>query len=132
MYSIGYQEAVLKYYHSGHSYRETCDTFDICMQTLSNWLKKEKTGSLAGNYHGTKPKIDRDALKAYIDEHPDAYQRELAEEFGFSQPCICYNLQKIGYSLKKRTPLCRAGPDKSKNIPYRNQWHQIGKPCLCG
>lgn len=104
MYSADFREAVVNYHRKGNSYRNTCSTFGISQTTLSKWLKKSDAGTLADSgYHGTRPKIDRDALKTYVDRHPDAYQRELAEEFGCSQPCICYNLAKIGYTFKKKT-----------------------------
>lgn len=103
MYSVGYRQAVLDFYNNGHTYRETCCEFQINSATLSSWIKrKEEIGSPEANYHGRKPKIDREELKKYVDEHPDAYQYEVAEEFGCSQSTIGYNLKKIGYTCKKK------------------------------
>ena len=104
MYAVGYREAVLDFYYNNHTYRETSEAFDISQATLAGWIKKQReTGSLNPCYRGSEPKIDREALRQYMDEHPDAYQYEVAEVFGCSQSCICHNLQKIGYTLKKKT-----------------------------
>ena len=103
MYSVGYREAVLDYYDNGHTYRETCSEFQINSATLSSWIKRKKEiGSPKANYRGTEPKIDREKLKKYVDKHPDAYQREIAEVFNCSQSTIGYNLKKLGYTFKKK------------------------------
>ena len=103
MYAVGFREAVLKYYDNNHTYKDTCRNFHISPVTLRDWLKRREAGSLEANYRGTQPKLDRAALKRYVDGHPDAYQHEMAEALGCSQSCICYNLKKIGYTCKKKT-----------------------------
>ena len=102
MHSLEFRKAALKYYHKAHSYMKTCEAFEISQSTLHEWIKREGTGCLESRCHGTSPKIDREKLREYVDEHPDAYQREIAEVFGCSQPTICYNLKVLGYTLKKR------------------------------
>ena len=127
MYSTGFREAVLKYYDGGHKYKETCEAFGISQATLFEWLKlREETGSLKSRHHGTKPKIDRATLKKYVDEHPDAFQREIAEEFGCSRTCICQNLKKIGYTLKKRPPVQGTGSKEGGGIHGSHRRHQPG------
>lgn len=69
------------------------------------WLKlKEKTGELNHQVKGTKPrKVDRDRLKNYLTDNPDAYLTEIAAEFGCHPTTIHYALKAMGYTRKKRT-----------------------------
>ena len=46
--------------------------------------------------------VDPEKLKAYIAEHPDAYQSEMAEIFGCSEGGIRYVLRKQKITRKKR------------------------------
>ena len=102
MYSMDFKEAALNYRHNGHTCRETCRAFGICLDTLNSWLHQEKEGRLEPKAPGgRKPLIPPEALKGFMDSHPDAYQREVAEAFGCSQPCICRSLARIGYTFKK-------------------------------
>ena len=102
MYSDDLRKKVLKYFHEGHTYRNTCEVFHISPATLCDWLKREKAGDLKPKCHGTKPKIDREKLKECVDANPDMYQDELAKLFGCSQSTISYNLKKLGYVFKKK------------------------------
>ncbi|WP_219336315.1 IS630 transposase-related protein, partial [Streptococcus pneumoniae] len=63
---------------------EASHVFQISRNTIYGWLKlKEKTGELNHQVKGTKPrKVDRDRLKNYLTDNPDAYLTEIASEFG--------------------------------------------------
>ena len=103
VYSVGYREAVLDYLDNGHTYREACKEFKINCATLCNWVKrKRELDSLEANYQGRKSIINLEELKKYVDANPDAYQYEIAEEFHCAQSTICYNLNKLGYTFKKK------------------------------
>ena len=60
--------------------------FQISRNTIYGWLKlKEKTGELNHQVKGTKPrKVDRDRLKTYLADNPDAYLTEIASGFDLS------------------------------------------------
>ena len=47
-------------------------------------------------------KIDPEKLKAYMAEHPDAYQSEMAEVFGCSESGIRDALRRLKITRKKR------------------------------
>ena len=67
---------------------------------------KEKNGELNHQAKGTKPrKVDRDRLKNYLNDHPDAYLTEIASEFDCHPTAIHYALKAMGYTRKKRTTL---------------------------
>ena len=47
-------------------------------------------------------KIASEKLRAYVEENPDAYQREMAEEFNRSVTAIQKALKRLGITRKKR------------------------------
>ena len=54
-------------------------------------------------------KIDPEKLRAYVEEHPDAYQRETAEEFDCSVTAIQKALKRLGITRKKDNTLQGTG-----------------------
>ena len=106
-YSIDLRRRVVEAIKSGMSKSKASRTYQVCKQTVYNWLELEnKTGDLVptmnyqkGHSHGIK---DLDAFKNYVDEHPSHTQEELASHFGVGSSTIGRNLQKIGYTRKKR------------------------------
>ena len=50
-------------------------------------------------------KIAPEKLKAYVEEHPDEYQREMAEEFDCSVTAIQKALKRLGITRKKDNEL---------------------------
>lgn len=53
-------------------------------------------------------KIDPEKLKAYVAEHPDAYQSEMAKEFGCSESGIRDALRRHKITRKKRRLVIRS------------------------
>ena len=103
-YSTDLRERVVKYRLAGHTIKETCEVFGIGNYAVSKWIKQYKeTGDLSNRplNRGCK-KIAPEKLKAYITEHPDAYQREIAEIFGCSAEAIRKAMKRLGISRKKR------------------------------
>ncbi|CWG20858.1 IS630-Spn1, transposase Orf1 [Streptococcus pneumoniae] len=86
-YSIDFRKKVLSYCERTGSITEASHVFQISRNTIYGWLKlKEKTGELNHQVKGTKPrKVDRDRLKNYLTDNPDAYLTEIASEFGCLQ-----------------------------------------------
>ena len=103
MYPIEFRKAVLKYYDKNRGFKKTCELFDISQATLHSWLKKRKEGDPPPRRRGRKPSVARADIDQYIKEHPDAFQREIAEKFNCTQSCICKILKEIGYRFKKKT-----------------------------
>ncbi|MDS8065311.1 IS630 transposase-related protein, partial [Streptococcus pneumoniae] len=83
-YSIDFRKKVLSYCERTGSITEASHVFQISRNTIYGWLKlKEKTGELNHQVKGTKPrKVDRDRLKNYLTDNPDAYLTEIASDFG--------------------------------------------------
>ena len=102
-YSKDLRERVVKYRLSGHTIKETSEVFGIGMYSVSQWVKKYKeTGDLSNKplNRGFK-KIDPEKLKAYIAEHPDDTQQEVATVFGCCNQAISQAYRRLGITRKK-------------------------------
>ena len=133
-YSKRYRERTIEYRQAGHTLEETHQTFKVSRSTIQKWEKQLKeTGDLGKKeLHRGFRKIDPEKLKAYVAEHPDAYQSEMAKAFGCSESGIRDALRRYKITRKKDNPLSGAGSGKSSGIPGRNQRHTARKDRLCG
>jgi len=103
-YDEKYRKRTIEYIEEGHTYKETCLTFKLSSSTLYKWLKQyRKDGSYSKRKAKAHPtKIDPAKLAAYFKAYPDAYQTEMAKEFGCTPAAVCIALKRLGYSRKKR------------------------------
>lgn len=105
-YSNDLRERVLAYKDANHTQAETCAVFGISRATLNAWLRlRRETGSAelrARPKTRRSRKIDDDQLKAYIDQHPDAYLHDIAEVFDVTPAAILYACRRAGITRKKR------------------------------
>ena len=86
-YSIDLRKKTLAYCKRTGSITEASHVFPNLTQ--SHYLK-EKISDLNHQVKGTKPrKVDRDRLKNYLTDNPDAYLTKIASEFG-CHPTIAY------------------------------------------
>lgn len=103
-YSKDLREKAVSYYMKGHTLIETQGIFGISKSTISKWvIKYKETGDLSNKplNRGHK-KINPDELVAYIEEHPDAFQKEIAEVFNCSAVAVGKALKRLGIIRKKR------------------------------
>ena len=106
-YHIDLRERVITAIHSGMEKTKACDAFDVCRQTIYNWLALEKEqGHLEpksdyqnGHSHGIPDLL---GFKKYVHTHADQTQEEIAEHFAVSSSTIGRVLQKINFTRKKR------------------------------
>ena len=91
----------------GHSYRKTAAVFKVSPSTLQTWkLQLNETGTLAPKQRkGTWRKIDPDKLRRYVEEHPDAYQYEIAAAFEVRLYAIQKALKRLKITRKKNHSL---------------------------
>jgi len=105
-YSNDLRERVLAYKDDNHTQAETCAVFGISRATLNAWLRlRRETGSAELRPRPKtrrSRKIDDDQLRAYIQQHPDAYRYEIAEVFRVSPAAILYACRRAGITRKKR------------------------------
>lgn len=122
-YSNDLRERVIAYKDDNHTQAETCAVFGISRSTLNAWLKlRRETGSVQAQPppKTRRRKLDEQALKAYIADHPDAYLREIASEFQVSTTAIMDACRRYGITRKKRQHAMRnetKKSDKSSNRP---------------
>lgn len=103
-YPIKYRERTIEYRKEGHTLDETHKVFKVSISTICKWEKQLKDeGNLEKRplNRGFK-KIDPEKLKNFVKEHPDAYLKEIAEEFNCSANAIHLALHRLKITRKKR------------------------------
>ena len=133
-YSKKYRERTIEYRQAGHTLEETHQTFKVSRSTIQIWEKRLKeTGDLGKKeLHRSFRKIDPEKLRAYVSEHPDAYQSEMAEAFGCSESGIRDALRRNKITRKKDDPLPGAKSAKSSGVSRADSGCAARKDCLCG
>ena len=103
-YTREYRERTIEYRQAGHTLEETHQVFKVCISTIREWEQQLKeTGDLEKKeLHRSFRKIDPEKLKGYVEEHPDAYQSEMAQAFGCSESGIRDALRRHKITRKKR------------------------------
>jgi transposase len=90
------------------------------VRTIFKWKKKlRETGNLERvPLNRLYRKLDSEKLVKYVEEHPDAYQREMASEFKVSKSCIGKVLRKLKITVKKDQGIPRREmPSKRPAVP---------------
>ena len=106
-YDEKYRKRAIEYWVEGHSRRETAEVFKVSPSSLQEWKSQMKeSGTLAPKKRReTWRKIDPEKLKEYNEEHPDAYLKEIAEEFGCSDTAIRKALRRLQITRKKNSSI---------------------------
>jgi putative transposase len=99
-YPLSFRRKVLAHIEEGMSKRDAARLFKISPNTLYQWLGSEE---LAPRQAGVerKRKIDKEKLRAHVEEFPDMYLRERAAHFGVHINAIWTAMRKLGYRKKK-------------------------------
>ena len=88
----------------GHTYAETAKIFHASVSAIRVWVQKyQETGDLSDKplNRGFK-KIDPDKLRAYVKEHPDDTQQEIADAFGCTNQAVSKALKRLKITRKKK------------------------------
>jgi len=103
-YDKKFKEQVLKHLSKGHTQESTSKLFGVVTTTIKEWKRRvEKGEGLAPKIRQRSPKkIDPEKLRAYMELHPDAYEREIATEFNCVRSAVQKALKKLGITRKKR------------------------------
>ena len=118
-YSQDLRKKAVEYVLKGNSRRKTAKIFQVHHETIGEWVKKYKeTGEIKDREFKRKPKkIDPEKLEKYIEEHPDAYLREIAQVFNCTPVAVHNRLKKLGITRKKTKSLQGTKRTGSKRIP---------------
>jgi len=105
-YNELYRTRVVEYILEGHTQEEASRAFKVGTTSIKRWLAAHKaTGTTGGGYTDFRrppKKIDPDKLVAYMKEFPDAFLKEIAQEFSCSMEAARKALKRNGFRLKKR------------------------------
>ena len=98
------REAAVAYKKTGNTYEETGKVFGVSASTVHRWVRQyEETGDLSNKpLHRGFKKIDPEKLKAYVAEHPDDTQEEVALVFGCCNQAVSQAYRRLGITRKKR------------------------------
>ena len=102
-YDKKYRQRAIEYWQDGHSKRGTAEVFKVSASTLQKWKSQLKeTGTLAAKKRvETWRKIEPKKLEEYNKEHPDAYLKEMAEEFSCSEAAVRKAFKRLKITRKK-------------------------------
>jgi transposase len=103
-YSKDYRKRALELLGEGQSCRAVSETLGIDRKTLYTWKKRNEEGQLGASYPKRRGayRINEAAIKAHLEEHPDAYLAELAVVAGGSTHGVRHALKRMGITRKKR------------------------------
>ena len=116
-YSSDMRRAALAFIKEGGSQKDAAKIFGVSRDILLRWSKAESLSPKRG--YTRRRKIDADALRRHVKDHPQMYLRERAEVFGVAVNSMHYALKRLGI-VKKTTggmesdALCK-GSDISVN-----------------
>jgi len=108
----------LDFIERGGSKVEASKVFKVSLKSIFNWVRQKKArGSLEVKKRGLGAyKIDEQRLRAYIEDHPDDYVREIASALGFSTSGVKSALQRLKITYKKNSTLQRKRRKLEKRV----------------
>lgn len=106
-YDIKFRRRALEYWDEGHSKRETAEVFGVSHFTLQKWKSQLKE---TGNLEPKKRKeiwrkIDPLKLEEHVEKNPDAFLKEIAEEFNCSASSVLRAMRRLKITRKKNYSL---------------------------
>ena len=104
MRGLEIRKMVLGLIESGHkSLAEVAKFLKISQRSIQRWQALAKQDDLAPKTNGPrKKKLDPEALRLYIAEHPDHILSTIAQHFNVRASSIWYRLKCMNITLKKR------------------------------
>ena len=121
-YSDDLREKALRHYDSsGKSQLEVSRIFNVSQRTFAQWVKLRKAGDFRCRPQQKRraaSKIESEALRAYIEAHPDAYFREIAVVFQVSDVGILKACRRLGITRKKNSAVLRARRSGARDIQH--------------
>ena len=133
-YSVDLRMAAVRHYKgSGDTFAETGKIFHVSESAVQRWVTQyEATGNVFDKplNRGFK-KIDPEKLRAYVKEHQDATQQEIADEFGCCNQAVSKALKRLNITRKKNASLQRAKSGRNRGVQRDFGGFSAGKARLC-
>ena len=104
-YPLSFKKRAIEYRRSGHSAQETQETLEVSVSTIYRWERQLKEQGHLGSKPLVRPhkKVDPEKLRAFVEAHPDAFLKEIAQEFDCSITAIQKALKRLGITRKKHS-----------------------------
>jgi transposase len=119
-----FRTRVVEYVLKGHTLENAAITFGVGTTSIKRWRACFKvTGSTGGGYvvgNRKAKKIDPEELEAYMNEHPDAFLKEIAAKFSCCAESVRKALLRNDYTRKKR-PMRTGSAMKKPGVPSLKQ-----------
>ena len=108
-YSEDYRKRTIEYREEGHTLEKTQEVFKVSISTIRTWENqwKEKGTLAPAPVVRRYKKIEPQRLKTYVQEHPDAYPKEIALEFNCCETAVRKAFERLGITRKKRRYITR-------------------------
>jgi len=102
-YSLDYRERAMGLLTEGKSQTEVAELLGVGRKTVGEWKKRQESGHLGTNYPSSRGAyiINEEAIRAHLDQQPDAYLSELAAVAGGTVQGIRHALKRMGITRKK-------------------------------
>ena len=135
----------IKYTEEGHTLAQAAAVFKVNIGTLIGWRKRYRaTGdvkmkircpvnkkiipekhdlfdNIEQGYEFSIAQIAQFRTSHFVEEHPDAYLKEIAEVFGWHPASVLKRLRKLRLREKKEYLLQRTRPETSRGVFRKNQ-----------
>jgi transposase len=100
-YSVDFRNKVVAFVRNGGGQAQAARQFDISLWCVRDWLARK---DLRPQQKGVprQRKLDKEALRQHVRDHPDALLRERAVHFGVPLSVIGKALHKLKLTHKKR------------------------------
>ena len=120
-YSIDYIKRAVAYRQEGHTFKQLWEAFGIPSATYYDWDEKLNSGYYEiAIKRERRRKIDKAMLRQAVADNPDAFLKELAEQFGCTAPAVFYALEKLDITRKKNhLPITKNPKKNGRSIPLR-------------
>ena len=121
-YSLDMRKRALELVKEGKTKTEVSRMLGVGRSSVLRWSKRASEGKLAAIYPKIRGgfRVDDEKLKAYVAEHPDAYQSEIAEAIGAKENTVCKALHRLKISRKKRLRSTEKEMKKSEVLTSKN------------
>lgn len=98
-YPLSFRLKVIERIKSGLGKREAARLFKISPNTVHTWLSADDLRPRNNAFR--QRKIDKEALRKHVQDHPDLYLRERAAHFGVSINGMSKAMRRLGFVKKK-------------------------------
>lgn len=98
-YSLDLRQRVVEYVEAGGGATSASKLFKVGRSTIYQWLAREDLRPT--HVKRRKRKLDWEALKRDVEQHPDSKLSKRAQKFGVQPSAIHYALKEMNITRKK-------------------------------